>query len=143
MEGATAADTTPVLVASTPLEYAGRSSSAGATVFRPSPQSAVTTAKSTSRRVFTPPAPPSTLSLRSLDSLLPNQEIGDTAAHFLNRFFYDPDRTDPTFGLRYNPITKNLEMGDKVVKIVGNDLSIDNRVYSGRRQLWGLLTFKT
>jgi len=141
LEVASVPDTTPVLVSSSPLEFSGRSSSAGAD-FRPSPHTTAAAAQSAARRVFTPPAPPSSTSRRSIDSLLPNQNVGDTALHFLNRFFHDPDRTDPTFGLRYNLATKNLEMGDKVVKVVGNDLSVDNRLYAGRRQLWGLLTLK-
>ena len=99
-------------------------------------------AKSSARRISTPPTLPPIGTLRSLSSLLPNEVLGQTSAHFLRRYFEQPKDVDTVFGLKHNFETSQLEIGDKTVKIFENDVVVAGKQYPGRRQLWNLLLFK-
>jgi hypothetical protein len=94
------------------------------------------------RRISTPPTLPSLGSLRTLSTLLPNEVLGQTASAQLKKYFDQSQAPDPIFGMRYNFDRKEMEMGDKTVKIFENDVVMAGKQYPGRRQLWNLLLFK-
>jgi hypothetical protein len=94
------------------------------------------------RRISTPPTLPSVGSLRTLSTLLPNEVLGQTASAQLKKYFDQSQAPDPIFGMRYNFDRKEMEMGDKTVKIFENDVVMAGKQHPGRRQLWNLLLFK-
>ena len=94
------------------------------------------------RRISTPPTLPSLGNIRTLITLLPNEVLGQTASAQLKKFFDQSQAADAMFGMRYNFDRKEMEMGDKTVKIFENDVVMAGKQYPGRRQLWNLLLFK-
>lgn len=102
----------------------------------------LSTSHSASRRISTPPTLPSFGNLRTLTTLFPNEVLGQTSAHFLEKYFNKSKDLDTVFGMKYNFDTKELEIGDKTVKIFEDDIVIAGKQHRGRRQLWNLLFFK-
>lgn len=65
---------------------------------------------------------------------------GNFAKAYLNYILKFPNRTDQLYGLRRGKDEDTWYLGSKKVKIVGNDLEIENEKYQGTKGLFELIT---
>ena len=88
-----------------------------------------------------PPETPHTRERRrSLPSIPTPQNLGKMPSDNLREALNNKAQHDPVLGI-YNE-NNQLKIGDKPVKIDGNDIIINNQKYEGSKGLWSLLTKK-
>lgn len=93
-------------------------------------------------RVATPSRIPM-IHTRSTPSTL---EFGKLAAKYLANYLLPKGRrttTDTTYGIRKDENSSNFHIGNEIVEIMNDDITVDGKTYTGTVGLWELLTLKS
>ena len=67
------------------------------------------------------------------------EKIGPIAAEYLRKYLSSEKQVDKTFGLHSDDNGKTWKIGNKIVRVDGNDFIIEEEKYPGTRGLWELV----
>ena len=99
---------------------------------------------------YTPPTPrvstPSRIPMIQARPTPDTLEFGKLAAKYLANYLLPKGKraaTDTTYGIRKDENSSNFHIGNEIVEIMNDDITVGGKTYTGTTGLWELLTLKS